>query len=160
VKFLEAICRARASGDIAAIVDHIPYARFMGITMDVAEGEVTGKLAFADHLVGNAVFGALHGGTIGALLESTAVFTLLWRAETETVPKTINITVEYLRSGQLRDTFARASVTRQGRRIATVRALAWQDDPDRPIAAANAHFLLVPAETETPATPTGSAPPP
>ena len=63
-----------------------------------------------------------------------------------TVPKTINITVEYLRSGKPQDTFARAVFTKHGRRVANVRAYAWQDDPTKPVAAANAHFLLVQPE--------------
>jgi acyl-coenzyme A thioesterase PaaI-like protein len=40
------------------------------------------------------------------------------------------------------ETFARAIITKHGRRVANVRAEAWQDDPARPVAAAHAHFLL------------------
>jgi len=140
---LDAIAAAREADNLDALVSLIPYTQFMGISMQVRDGDVFGKLAFADHLIGNATLPALHGGTIGALLESTAVFKLLWQAETLAIPKTINITVEYLRSGKAQDTLARAEFTRQGRRVANVRAIAYQDDPDRPIAAANAHFLLI-----------------
>ncbi|MSP52245.1 MAG: PaaI family thioesterase, partial [Alphaproteobacteria bacterium] len=62
--------------------------------------------------------------------------------ETGSIPKTINMSIDYLRPGRPLDTFARGSVTKQGRRIVNVRVEAWQDAPDRPIAAANAHFLL------------------
>jgi len=86
---------------------------------------------------------ALHGGTLGALMESTAIFKLLWHGETTTVPKTINITVEYLRGARPQDVLARAEFTRRGRRVANVRVSAWQDDPDEPVAVATAHFLLV-----------------
>lgn len=145
MSFLEAVRRARESGSLEPLVEAIPYAEFMGISMDLEDDRVIGKLAFSDHLIGNASIRALHGGTLGALLESTAIFELLWRAESVSVPKTINITVQYLRSGKARDTFARADITREGRRIVNVYALAWQDDPERPIAAATAHFLLAPA---------------
>jgi uncharacterized protein (TIGR00369 family) len=144
VKVREAIRLARETNNPNALVQVIPYARWMGISMDVSGDDLIGHLSFADHLIGNATIQALHGGTLGALLESTAVFKLLMEAETVTVPKTINITVEYLRSGKPQDVFARAEFTRHGRRVANVRAVAWQDDPDRPIAAANAHFLLLP----------------
>jgi acyl-coenzyme A thioesterase PaaI-like protein len=76
-------------------------------------------------------------------MESTAIFKLLWQGETTTVPKTINITVEYLRSARAEDVFARAVFTRHGRRVANVRVFAFQDDPERPVAVATAHFLLV-----------------
>lgn len=138
-----AITTLRDTADFADVIKAIPYARFMGITAEVVDGDVRGKMSFADHLVGNAHVGALHGGTLGALLESTAIFKLLWEGETEGIPKTINVTIEYLRGAKLEDTFARAELTRHGRRVANVRVFAWQEDPERPVAIATTHFLLV-----------------
>lgn len=140
------IARAKQTGDYAPVFEAIPYARFLGITGEVQEQGLIGKLAFDPSLIGNPVLPALHGGTIGALLESTAIFQLFYEAQTVIVPKTINITVAYLRPGRPVDTFARATVTKQGRRVASVRAEAWQEDPSRPIATAVAHFLVTPAE--------------
>lgn len=113
--------------------------------MSIQDGALVGQMEFDQHLIGDIGIGALHGGTIGSLLESTSIFTLLWEVEKTLMPKTINLTVEYLRSGRPKTTYARAEITRHGRRVANVRAAAWQDDPEKPIAAAYAHFLLVPA---------------
>ena len=134
--------RARESGDPSSLVAAIPYAQFMGITMEADGDAVIGKLAAADHVIGNPQLRHLHGGATGALLESTAIFQLLWRSETLVVPKTINITLQYLRAGKQLDTYARAELTRLGRRVANIYAVAWQDDPELPIAAATAHFLI------------------
>jgi len=49
-----------------------------------------------------------------------------------------------LRSGKPVATYGRAIVTRQGRRVANVRAEIWQDEKTRPIAAAHGHYLLTP----------------
>jgi len=144
VNIREVIRLARETRNPNALVQVIPYARWLGISIDASGDDLIGQMRFSEHLIGNATIQALHGGTLGALLESTAVFKLLMEAETVTVPKTINITVEYLRTGKPQDVFARAEFTRHGRRVANVRAVAWQDDPDRPIAAATAHFLLLP----------------
>lgn len=138
--------RAKASGDFSVFTDAIPYARFLGISADCSTGEMIGKLAFADHLVGNPALPALHGGAIGALLETTAIFELLWRAESVFLPKTINVTIEYLRSGHATDTFAQGVVTRRGRRVASVHVEAWQGDRNSLIATAAAHFLIVPPD--------------
>ena len=117
----------------------------MGISMEVVAGELLGHMAYSERIVGNARADALHGGTLGALMEATAVFTVLAQeAPVIKVPKTIGITVDYLRSAGRRDTWARALFTRQGRRVASVRILCWQQDRDKPVAAANAHFLLSP----------------
>lgn len=143
MRLRDAVASLRETGDFAAVQETIPYARFMGITAELVDGEVIGRMRYADHLVGNASVPALHGGTLGALMESTAIFKLLWHGETTTVPKTINITVEYLRGARPEDVFARAEFTRHGRRVANVRVFAYQEDLERPVAVATAHFLLV-----------------
>lgn len=144
---VELIAHAKATGDYAPVFAAIPYARFLGITGVVDGNDLLGKLSYDPSLIGNPALPALHGGTIGALLESTAIFQLFWEAQTVILPKTINITVAYLRPGRPVDTFARATVTKQGRRVASVRAEAWQDDPSRPIATGVAQFLITPAES-------------
>jgi uncharacterized protein (TIGR00369 family) len=137
----ELLAGARASGDFSALVRAIPFARFLGLELTATDGELLATLRCAPHLTGNPLIPALHGGTLGALLESIAVFAVL--AETENrAPKTISVTIDYLRSARTVDTFARAEVVRQGRRVASVRSLAWQDDPAKPVAAANVLLLL------------------
>jgi uncharacterized protein (TIGR00369 family) len=143
MRLRDAVIAVRETGDFTALQEAIPYARFMGITAELADGDVIGRMRYSEHLVGNAAVPALHGGTLGALMESTAIFKLLWHGETTTVPKTINITVEYLRGARAEDVLARAVFTRRGRRVANVRVFAWQDDPESPVAVATAHFLLV-----------------
>lgn len=133
---------ARADRDFGPLLDRIPYARFLGFTIDVVGADVVGKLTFAEHLVGNPRAGALHGGTLGALLELTGAFQLLYASEAVAVPKTVSITVDYLRQANKVDTFARAIVTRHGRRIANVRIFAYQEDEARPVATANVHYLV------------------
>jgi uncharacterized protein (TIGR00369 family) len=139
---LDEIVAARAAGDPGRLVPVIPYARFLGLSAGLEGGSVRVTMHYADHLIGNPALPALHGGTLGALLESAAIFELLWSSETVVLPKTITITIDYLRSGRAVDTHARGLVTRQGRRVANVRVEAWQDDPGAPIAAAHAHFLI------------------
>jgi acyl-coenzyme A thioesterase PaaI-like protein len=143
---IERFDEARKSGDPSRLNDIVPYSKFMGITMSLIDGELRGRMAYAPHLVGNSSLPALHGGTLAALLESTAIFQILWDAETVVLPKTINVTIDYLRSGKPVDTWARGIITRHGRRVANVRAEAWQDDPASPIAIAHAHFLILPAD--------------
>ena len=56
--------------------------------------------------------------------------------------KPIDVSIAYLRSGKPVDVFARAEISRAGRRIAHVQAEAWQESRSRPIASLTAHFLL------------------
>lgn len=140
-----ALHHARATNDFASLLAMIPYARFMGFGVTIVDGDLLVTMPYAEHLIGNGSVDALHGGTLGAMMESTAIFKLLWSAETIRVPKTINITVEYLQKAERgKDTYARAEFIRHGRRVANVRTFCWQDDPNQLVAAANAHFLLTP----------------
>ena len=138
--------RAREQSDFAGLVAVIPYANFLGVRMELRDGELIGVLGFSDHLVGNPAVPALHGGTIGALLESTSIFQVLWQADTLVLPKTINLTIDYLRSAKPQDTFCHGVITKHGRRVVNVRAIAYQSDREKPVASANAHFLVEPRE--------------
>ena len=139
---VEAIAEARRTAELGPVVQRIPYMEWMGIEMRVEGGEVRGLMKQSDMLIGNYVHRALHGGTLGALLESTAVFELLYSADSENLPRIVNITIEYLRSGKDQDTHARAFVEKLGRNVANVRAIAWQSDESKPVAAAQCHFLV------------------
>ncbi|MCC7386304.1 MAG: PaaI family thioesterase [Deltaproteobacteria bacterium] len=141
---LELLRAAKASGDYQPLIEAIPYNRWLGIGYELAGDDWVSVLRFHDKLVGNPAIPALHGGTLGALLETTAIFQLFWEAETVALPKTITLTIDYLRSAAPRDTFAKGIITKHGRRVVTVRAVAWQDDRDKPVATANVHLLVTP----------------
>ena len=144
----EMIRAAREAGDINRFIGAIPYVRFLGISA-VAEGSVlTAHLAHSEKIIGNPAVPAIHGGVVGAFLETTAILQLLWTLDSIRIPKTITITIDYLRSAGARDTFARAEVTKLGSRVANVRAHAWQADIAKPVSSANANFLITPAAAD------------
>jgi uncharacterized protein (TIGR00369 family) len=140
---LERLTAAKAARNLQGLIDLVPYARFLGLTAAMHGGDLITTMRFGGHLIGNPSLPALHGGTLGALLESAAIFELLWRAETAVLPKTITLTIDYLRSAQAVDTHARGVVTRQGRRITNVRMEAWQADRSAPVVSAHAVFLVM-----------------
>lgn len=142
IDWADQIRRARDAGEPSRFLELVPYARFLGLSAALEGDELRCTMAFSDHLVGDSSIPALHGGTTGALLESAAIVTVLFTSDTERLPKTINLTVDYLRSGRAKDTHAAAEIVRAGRRVVTVRATAWQDDRAAPIATADCHFLV------------------
>jgi uncharacterized protein (TIGR00369 family) len=136
---------------LQTMLARVPYARFLGIRAELAGDEMTAILPYAHHLIGNPTLPAIHGGVLGAFMEMTALAQLSIAQESggermARQPKPIDVTVEYLRSGRPVDTFARAQITRMGRRIANVRVEAWQAERAAPIAALHGHFLLTLAD--------------
>lgn len=161
------VIKQRRDAALSALVSGVPYMRYLGITFERHGDELTAVLPFDDKLIGNPFLPALHGGVTAAFLETAAIISLSWdylwediesgkldadiltRGGLPRLPKTIDFTVDYLRSGLPRDAYARARITRAGRRYASVQVEAWQDKRDRPIAQATAHFLM-PGKKATP----------
>ncbi|HBM59937.1 PaaI family thioesterase [Salipiger marinus] len=159
------VVKQRRDTALRALASGVPYVRFLDINFDRRGDELTAVMSYDDKLIGNPHLPALHGGVTAALLEVTSIITLGWTVIWEDLesgalsldaleagrlprlPKTIDFTVDYLRSGLPRDAYARARVTRQGRRYASVHAEAWQDNRARPIAQAVAHFLMPRGQT-------------
>ena len=83
-----------------------------------------------------------HGGAVAGFMEQAAIIFILLEMGEPKVPKTIDFTIDYLRAGLFRDTFAECRITRLGRRIANVHISAWQKRREEPITIARAHFLL------------------
>ncbi|WP_191558062.1 MULTISPECIES: PaaI family thioesterase [Brevundimonas] len=127
---------------MSELLDRLPYARFLNLQTQMNGDEVTVVMPFADQLIGNPMLPALHGGSTAALLEMTAMAQIALAFPTSRLPRPINVTVAYLRTGRPVDVFARAEISRAGRRIAHVQAEAWQESRSRPIASLTAHFLL------------------
>lgn len=121
----------------------VPYFSLLGFSVQVKDGRLEGHLPFRESNVGNPTLPALHGGVLGAVLEATAQFELLHRAESLVLPKTITLTIDYLRSGKPLHTTVVSDVLKHGRRVATVQARAFQEDPAAPIAIATVHLLVL-----------------
>ena len=120
------------------LLSTLPYARFLGLA-SAQDGDVlTVTMPFADKLIGNPVLPALHGGSTAAMLELTAVAQVALLYPRLKLPRPINVTVAYLRSGRPVDVHARARISKAGKRVAHVQAEAWQDDESQPIAALTA----------------------
>ena len=154
------VVKQRRDAALKALVDAVPYIRFLGVEFERRGDELTSVMPFQDKLIGNPILPALHGGATAAFLEITAIIGLSWSTLWEEIesgavdpetlaggrlprlPKTIDFTVDYLRSGLPRDAYARAQVARSGRRYASVRVEAWQDNRARPFAQASGHFLM------------------
>ncbi|WP_417726661.1 PaaI family thioesterase [Roseovarius sp.] len=154
------VVKQRRDAALKALVEGVPYIGFLGVQFDRRGDELTAVMPFEDKLIGNPMLPALHGGATAAFLEITAIIGLSWgmlweeiesgqfdpeavvRGKLPRLPKTIDFTVDYLRSGLPRDAYARAQVNRSGRRYASVHVEAWQDNRSRPFAQATGHFLM------------------
>lgn len=120
-----------------------PYAETLGASVLPGEGPPVLAMPFATGVLGRPGF--VHGGAIAGLLEVAAIAALhhALAAEGGARVKPVTVTVDFMRGGREKPTYAAGTVTRLGNRVANVEATAWQDDRDQPIAAARMNYLLV-----------------
>ena len=138
---------ARQRGDFSLLRARVPYSAFLGVEIAMQDGQPRFRLPFRDSLIGNTVLPALHGGVIAGFMEDAAMLHLLLVMDEMQVPKSINFSIDYLRSAAAQETLALCEVARQGRRVAQVKIRCLQEEAGHPgrmreVALGRAHFLL------------------
>lgn len=142
MRLSDAVRDAREHDDWDRLIRAIPFAVFLRVRMEVQGDRLTCILPGQERLVGNQRLPALHGGATAGFMECAAILFLLWHRDSEAIPKTVDFTIDYLRSGKLRDTRATMQMVKLGSRVANIRVTAYQDDPEKPIAVGYGNFLL------------------
>jgi uncharacterized protein (TIGR00369 family) len=151
--FAELRAQIERTGDFEPLVAAIPYAKFLGIEMTLAENRSPRfRLHYADALIGNPLVRVLHGGAVAAFMENAALLQLLWALPERRVPKSVDFSIDYLRPAQAQDSYASCEIERLGRRVAQLQIRCTQRSADasepnspgaeRVVALARAHFLL------------------
>jgi acyl-coenzyme A thioesterase PaaI-like protein len=141
-QFKTRLQQAHERGNYEALLNLIPYARLIGIECTRLGDELLFRMPANKDNIGNPILPAIHGGVIAGFMELSAALHLLVFTGSPGVPKIIDFSLDYLRTGQFRDTYAKCQVWRQGRRVANVAITAWQSTPAEPIATARAHFKI------------------
>lgn len=120
-----------------------PYADLLGATLQWENGLPILAMPFGPDVLGRPGF--VQGGAITGLIEVAALAALRHQLAGEGGGrvKPINVTIDFMRGGRERVTYAAGTVTRLGNRIANVEAIAWQESRDKPIASARMNYLIV-----------------
>lgn len=130
----------------------------LGFRYEALDGDaVTLRAPYRDDLVGDPGAGVLAGGLVTAMLDHVgglAVWVALGRFQPIA---TLDLRVDYMRPAEPgRDLLGRARCYRLTHSIGFVRAFAYEDDPDDPVAAAQAAYVIN-SDRERGAAPRGGA---
>jgi|TARA_R110002110_G_scaffold193146_1_gene401657 uncharacterized protein (TIGR00369 family) len=128
---------------VNANVSRVPFFRFLNFEVQSLDSfHAAAEMTFDARHIGNPIMEHYHGGIIASFMEATAAIAV--RPDFAKTPaKPVNLTVDYLRPGVKNPLFARANVTRKGRRLSSVSVISWQTDQAKPVAEGLYHFLLV-----------------
>ena len=124
--------------------DGMPHGRELGIEVVAVEpASGTLKLAYQDRLVGNPETGVLHGGVITTLIDSVCGIAVFAALSKFAPIATLDLRIDYLKPATPgKDLFARADCYKVTRNVAFVRATAYHDDVDDPIANSAGTFMI------------------
>lgn len=106
-------------------------------------GKVRGRAPYRPEFVGDPETGIIAGGVITTFLDQLCGMATVLAMREPTMVATIDLRIDYMRpAAPGRDVLAEALCHKIGRNVAFVRAVAFEDTPDNPIAHAASAFMV------------------
>jgi uncharacterized protein (TIGR00369 family) len=122
---------------------HSPQALALGIELVSLEPQVVLKIPYREDLIGDPETGVIAGGVVTTLLDTTCGWATAVALTELTTIATLDLRIDYMRPAEPgKAIFATADCYKLTRSVAFLRALAYDDDPSDPVAAAQAAFML------------------
>jgi len=122
----------------------IPHARALGLEITAVEiGKVWGRAPYRPDIIGDPQTGVIAGGVLTTLLDNLSGMAVHTAAETFDGIATLDLRIDYMRPAEPgRDILAMAHCYKLTRSVAFVRGLAYEHDPEDPVAHATGTFML------------------
>jgi uncharacterized protein (TIGR00369 family) len=143
-KMTEEISPPTAEELMERMIGMIPHVQELGIeTVHATKGMAIMRLPYQEKLVGNPETGVLHGGVVTTLLDTVCGLATITAPKVPQSIATLDLRIDYLRPATPGgDLFGRAEVYKTTRQVAFLRATAYQEDPQDPVATATSTFMF------------------
>lgn len=121
-----------------------PQGRALGLEVtNFEDRRVHGRAPYRPETVGDPDTGVIAGGVITTFLDQLCGMAAVLAMREPSTVATIDLRIDYMRPAEPgRDVLAEAFCYKIGRNVAFVRAVAFEDSPDNPIAHATSAFMI------------------
>jgi len=125
-------------------IDVIPHGKELGLTiLSIGDGDAVMSVPYHPRLVGDPTTGVLHGGVVTTLLDSCCGASVMCHPTNPIGTATIGLRIDYMRPARPGEPVtAHATCFRATRNVAFVRAVAFDETEDDPVATASGSFTL------------------
>lgn len=125
-------------------IEAIPHSRALGMALtEIGDGSATITMPYAPHLIGDPETGVIHGGAVSALMDTCCGAAVMSHPAAHAGTATIDLRIDYMRAATPGETIVtRAECYHVTRSVALVRATAFDEDTDRPVATATGAFTI------------------
>jgi len=129
---------------VRAMMQFTPQARALGAEiLRVAPAHAWGRVPYRPEFVGDPDTGVIAGGVLTTFLDQICGVAALMAMKRPNVLATIDLRIDYMRAATPgRDILAEAHCYKIGKNVAFVRATAFEDAPDNPIAHVVSAFMV------------------
>ncbi len=125
-------------------IEAIPHSKALGMELtEIGDGRAVIVMPYDSKLIGDPETGVIHGGAVSALMDTCCGAAVMSHPSAPSSTATIDLRIDYMRGatpGQtIRTTATCHHITRN---VAFVRAVATDEDSDRPVATASGAFTV------------------
>ncbi len=126
-----------------------PHGNFLGLEiLDLERGRGWMRIPYHAELAGNAGSGVLHGGVITTVLDATCGLSVISALARPATIATLDLRIDYLKPATPGEPIIAAGhCYKVTRNVCFVRAQAYHDDPEDPIAHCAASFMITSDKT-------------
>lgn len=134
----------RKAQNAKQFIQTIPHASALGMDLtQIGDGEAEICMPYSEQLVGDPKTGVIHGGAVSAVMDTCCGAAVMSHPEAPAGTATIDLRIDYMRPATPGQSIrTQAQCYRVTRSVAFVRATAYDDDSENPVATATGAFTV------------------